>query len=169
MVISFYGPAAVPESLQEVSRKILELLHTFTEKEINTVPFEGSWTAAQVADHMTLSNTAMARAMELEGKTASRRPDERVANLEEVFLDFNSKLDSPDFILPTRQIYEPAVITGLERSYALLQERASATDLSGSIDHPIFGDITKLELIYFVIFHTQRHTHQLQKIRNLIP
>jgi len=28
---------------------------------------------------------------------------------------------------------------------------------------PIFGEVTKLELLYFVLYHTQRHIHQLKK------
>ena len=29
---------------------------------------------------------------------------------------------------------------------------------------PVFGEITKLELLHFVLYHTQRHIHQLKKI-----
>ena len=37
-------------------------------------------------------------------------------------------------------------------------------NLSEMISHSLFGEVTKLELLHFVVYHTQRHIHQLKKI-----
>jgi uncharacterized damage-inducible protein DinB len=159
----------MPQGFEEANRAVLQLANTFREKGFNTVPFEGSWTAAQVIDHITKSNKSIAQALSLEGKPAGRKPDERTPELAKIFLDFTSKMKSPDFILPTQDNYPKAsLIMSLESSVEKLKETASNTSLSDAIEHSAFGEITKLELLYFVVYHTQRHTHQLQHIYEIV-
>ena len=45
-----------------------------------------------------------------------------------------------------------------------MKEVSFPANLSEMINHPAFGDITKFEILHFVLYHTQRHIHQLEKI-----
>ena len=153
------------EVLEGTTSQLLEKAERFDEVEINEIPFPNSWTAAQVADHLTKSNNSIAKAMLLTGTTINRNPGARVEELQKVFLDFDSKLKSPDFILPSQDIYEKeVVITNLKWSVEKLIEVSIESELSEMINHRAFGDITKFEILYFVYFHTLRHIHQLDKI-----
>ncbi|MFA6059548.1 MAG: DinB family protein [Taibaiella sp.] len=159
----------MPQGFATVSQSLLHLANSFSEKGFNTIPFEGSWTAAQVIDHITKSNKSIAQALSLEGKPADRKPDERTPELAKIFLDFKTKLKSPDFILPTQDIYQKAsLIATLESSIEKLKEGVGNTSLIDAIEHQAFGEITKLELLYFVVYHTQRHMHQLQHIYEIV-
>ena len=152
-------------SLENSTNELLGLLDSFSEKTINTVPFEGSWTAAQVADHITRSNTSITKALILNGAAINRDPGERIEELKDIFLNFNSKFKSPDFIVPTQDIYKKdAVLDHLKQSVLKMKEVISTTNLSEMINHPAFGDITKFEILHFVLYHTQRHIRQLEKI-----
>lgn len=163
------GSDVMPENFAVVIQSLLHLVNSFSEKGFNTIPFEDSWTAAQVIDHITKSNKSIAQALALEGKPADRRPDERTPELEKIFLDFKTKLKSPDFILPTQDHYQKTIlISALESSVAQLKEAARNASLNDAIEHQAFGKITKLELLYFVIYHTQRHTFQLQHIYEIV-
>jgi len=51
------------ESLEETTSELLKTISLFNEEEINTVPFENSWTAAQVADHVMQSNRSMIQSL----------------------------------------------------------------------------------------------------------
>jgi dihydrofolate reductase len=55
-------------------------------------------------------------------------------------------------------------MTHLKNSILELREMAAQANYYEAIDHPIFGEITKYELLHFVIYHTQRHIHQLTNI-----
>ncbi len=152
-------------SYDEAARELIQLVTAFGENEINTIPFKNSWTAAQVAEHITKSNTSITHALHLEGKTAERNPAERVQELKETFLDFNNKFKSPEFILPTQDIYQKEkVIQDLKKSITKFKEAANNTDLFQIINVPAFGEITKLEIFHFVLYHTQRHMRQLKDI-----
>ena len=152
-------------SFDNTTLELLELISLFSETQINEIPFTGSWTAAQVADHVTKSNIGIINSLKRNGKSPERSPDAIVGQLQKTFLDFETKLQSPEFILPSRDIYQKRlVIDNLEISIAELKELSRRVNPFEMISHPIFGDITKLELVHFVVYHTQRHIHQLRNI-----
>lgn len=166
MPITSANNSIVIESMNATGVELTELLKKSPEAIINTIPFEESWTIAQVADHITLSNTSIAKALSLAGTPVNRAPDERAGELEDIFLDFSKKYKAPDFILPSKELYIKDELTHqLEQSFRVIQEVSDQTDLSVLINHPAFGDISKLEILYFVWFHTQRH---LQQVRNIL-
>lgn len=156
------------ENLDEYEHTItdlLEIVNEFDENNINKKPNKESWSAAQVLVHVTKSNTGIARAMKLDGEKLPREADQRIAEIKNTFLDFTVKFKSPDFILPEEGPFEKtALIKNLNDSIQQLKENSKNTDLSLAIKHPAFGEITKLELLHFVLFHMQRHTRQLNNI-----
>src|SRR4030095_10541167 len=153
------------KSLNMATSELMLLVSSFSETQINTIPFRGSWTAAQVAEHITKSNVGIVQSLKTEGKSTGRESDERAQQLKEQFLNFGEKLQSPKFILPTRDIYQKEkVIADLKRSIEQVTKIGHLVDLDEAIDHPIFGNITRLELLHFVVYHTRRHIHQLRDI-----
>src|SRR6266700_6832874 len=144
---------------------LLQAVSLFSKKEINTIPYTGSWTAGQVVEHITRSNDTIVQSLHINGYVTKRKPDERIPELKELFLDFTIKLESPDFILPTRDIYEKEVLVAdLEKSVLQIREARNRINLIEALNHPAFGEITKLEIVHFALYHTQRHLHQLHKI-----
>src|SRR5262245_26382266 len=110
-------------SLDDTTSELIRLISSFTEMQINDIPFAGSWTAAQVADHVAKSNIGIIHSLKKEGKSPERAPDEIVEELKNTFLDFDTKLQSPEFILPTQDIYQKKlVIDNLKTSIAELKE-----------------------------------------------
>jgi len=88
-----------------------------------------------------------------------------VQKLKEIFLNFDSKLQSPKFILPTQERYSrKQLITELRDSVEQIKELSARIDVAEMIDHRVFGGITKFEILHFVVYHTQRHIHQLKNI-----
>jgi dihydrofolate reductase len=157
------------KSLHSTTSELVQLVSSLSETEINTIPFRGSWTAAQVAEHVTKSNLGIVRSLNTEGRQMDRAPDERITDFKKQFLNFSEKLQSPKFILPTRDIYQKEkVIADLKLSIDQLKAKGRTVNLSEGVSHPIFGDITKLELLHFVLYHTERHIHQLKNISGVI-
>jgi dihydrofolate reductase len=152
-------------SLDNTTSELIELASLFSETQINEIPSAGSWTAAQLAEHVTKSNIGIIKSLNKEGKPPGRAADAGVEQLKKTFLDFDKKLKSPEFILPTQDIYQKKlVIDNLGASIAQLKELSRRVNLLEMISHPIFGEVTKLELLHFVVYHTRRHIHQLKNI-----
>ena len=152
-------------SLDDTSSELFQLVSSGDSTTINTVPFKDSWTVAQLASHVTKSNKAIAQALNMEGKQAERNPGERVPELKKMFLDFSTRFNSPEFIRPKQDSYQKeALIAELKKSNEQLKELRSKINLSEIISLAAFGEITKVELLHFVLYHTQRHVHQLKNI-----
>ncbi|HEX5149936.1 MAG TPA: DinB family protein [Parafilimonas sp.] len=155
-------------SLDTASNELISLVQNEDEKTLNTIPFKNSWTAAQVLIHITKSNKAIAQGLQMQGILAERDPEEKAEQLKKMFLDFTVKFKSPAFIIPEKGHHNKAeTINTLKASIESLQVKRNETDLSEIISLPAFGEITKLELLHFVLYHTQRHINQLKNILQL--
>ncbi|MEP6467411.1 MAG: DinB family protein [Parafilimonas sp.] len=152
-------------SLDETTSELIQLATSISETLLNTVPFAGSWTAAQLIIHVTKSNKAIAQGLNIEGKQANRNPEDGVPHIKKMFLDFEAKYQSPAFIVPEEGNYnKDEIIDALKKSVQRLQQLRTETNLTELINLPAFGEITKLELLHFVLYHTQRHIYQLKNI-----
>ena len=156
-------------SLGETWVELVNMISSTNESRINAVPFEGSWTATQLATHVIKSNKAITQGLHMEGKPAERNPEAGVPHLKKMFLNFETKFQSPEFIVPENIHFErERIITALQKSIEQLKKTRNNVELTEMINLPIFGEVTKLELLYFVLYHTQRHNHQLRKILKLL-
>ncbi len=154
--------------LDDTTGEFVQLVSSFNGREINIIPYDGSWTAAQVAEHVTLSNIDIIKQLSAEGKKSEREPGLGVERIRSIFLNFSKKLNSPDFILPTRDFYQREILVeNLKQSVDQLKQVAAKENPVQIINHRIFGEITRIETLYLVIYHTQRHSHQLRKIQKL--
>ena len=153
----------------EAISQLIDLMLPIDENKINTIPYEGSWTAPQLLTHVTKSINGMAKAMLMDAKPAERDPGERIEELKKIFLDFSKKLKSPDFIVPEEGTYErQPTIDKLNESFTQFKENTNSANLNDLVEGLPLGPITKLEIIHFVLFHTQRHLHQMKKICNAL-
>lgn len=159
--------------LQEVTttgNTLQQLLSSFNEEQLNTVPSEGSWTAAQVASHICKAGDCSV----LYGSAvpSSRVPDEKIPAVKSVFLDFNTKMTSPEFIRPDEgHLPKASVLKNTAATWEKLTTAANTVDLTDectSFEVPGFGPFTRLEWIQFINIHTQRHIHQLQRIYDTV-
>ncbi len=160
--------SAIQNTILETYTKLNDLLSSFSKEEINIVPFEGSWTAGQTAQHIILACSGLT--MLFAGKTekTTRKPDENVKALDGIFLDFNTKYQSPENIKPAEIEYEKGtLLASIKKIQNDLFEAAETYDLTLTcLDAkvPGFENFTIYEWLHFAIVHTQRHTHQLKSI-----
>ncbi|HSU27917.1 MAG TPA: DinB family protein [Chitinophagaceae bacterium] len=152
-------------SIEETLAAFVELILSVDESKFNTVPFTDSWTAGQLVWHVTGSTTAMGKAMSTNSKPADRDSAQRIPQLKKIFLDFSTKMKSPEFIVPGPGPYDKQMsIDKLEQSFNELKENASHANLTELVEGLPLGPITKLEILHFALYHTQRHSQQLKKI-----
>jgi hypothetical protein len=148
-----------------VTNELIDMLSSGSEEQFNKVPFEGSWTAGHLVEHVTRSINGMGEALAMHGEISDRKPDERVPELKSMFLNFDTKMKSPPFILPTQDIYDKQMVMDkLKNAIARFIETGYKVNSSELLSLPPLGELTKLELIHFVLYHTQRHTYQLKNI-----
>ena len=81
-------------------------LELFDQEKLNRIPFEDSWTGGQVIKHLNLSNNGFADVMNGPAKESNRPVDQNVQGIKDSFLNFNIKMNSPDFVIPEFREYQ---------------------------------------------------------------
>jgi hypothetical protein len=167
----FIHSLLIPTIGAEIDKTIndfIQLLASVDEKKLNIVPFKDSWTAGQLAQHVLLSVSGFTELVYGPVKETERAPDLGIETIRRIFLDFTIKLKSPDFILPPVMDYRKAEqMAILEQKKILLIQASETMDLTKTctgFELPKMGLLTRLEALYFIMCHTQRHTHQLRNI-----
>jgi hypothetical protein len=158
--------------ITDISQAMDDLISTFSafeQQEIDTVPFEGSWTAGQVAEHIIKSISNLPEFFSTNtAPTTDRSPDINVAPIRNLFLDFSTKMQSPDFIVPTKPHHDKAeVLQSFDTLKTHMINAASTLDLTvtcRSFEMPGLGFLTRIEWLNFFVVHTMRHTQQLKNI-----
>ncbi len=161
--------------LQDLERNtgdLLQVLGEFNNDQFNRLPFEGSWTAGQVADHLFRAERGAPVLMTGNIKQTTRDPEQFVKPLDDIFLDFSTKLKSPDFILPSDGPHDQAeYYNKFEATRKNIQELAANLDLTetcAEFDMPGIGHLTRFELLRFIVAHSTRHIRQLKNIHSLV-
>ncbi len=156
-------------AIDEAIAQLIGLMLPLDETQVNAVPYEDSWTPGQLFSHVTKSINGMAGAMLKESAPSERDPGEKILGLKNAFLDFSTKMKSPDFIIPDDGPYQKqACIDALKKSFELLKGNTCNANLNDLLQGLPIGEVTKLELLHFLLYHTQRHLNQMKKIADAL-
>jgi hypothetical protein len=152
-------------SIHDPIVRMLDLMSPLDNIKVNRVPYKDSWTAGMLFRHVSKSLNAMSKAMHMDGRPAGRDEGEKIPELKKTFLDFSSKMKSPEFIVPENGHYEKqAICEELNNSFDHLKQSTANAELPDLIEGLPLGPITKLEILHFILYHTQRHLNQMKKI-----
>jgi hypothetical protein len=146
----------------------IKAVSSVKDEDFDTVPFEGSWTAGQTAEHILKSNVT--KLLYGETEKTERDPGEKIDTIKNIFLNFETKMTAPEFNTPTHEKHDKsAAIRSLEKMRDEAVKAAEELQLSEiclGFELPNMGRLTGLEWLYFMAYHVQRHTHQLNNISN---
>ena len=160
--------SSLQTDLQAVSEKLIRQLQRFTPDTFHKKPDPESWSAAEVGEHILIVNKNLGFVMQAGGIIPDRAPDKKLSAFKEVLLNRTIKIEAPENVKPVGAIQEQQeIIVGLQKQLqVLLQaiEEKELSELCEAYPHPRLGRLTRLEWSYFIIYHTERHSQQLEDI-----
>ncbi len=149
--------------------ELLEVISSFDQEQFNIAIDKESWTPGEIAQHLVLSLSGFVELMNGPTQATNRKPDAHIEAIKNVFLNFSIKLKSPEFIIPERKDYDKEDLWHTIRKLkAALEDIIESSDLDKTCT--LFeipgglGFLTRQEALAFVLYHTQRHVHQLKNI-----
>jgi len=156
----------LPE-FQDTMATLLQKFSGFDQDQLNAVPEDDGWTAGQVGSHL-LKSYSVAKTLNGNTSITTRPPDQKVNEIRETFRDFDIKMDSPIGVLPSDGPFDhESLLPLLEKRISQIAEVIRTKDLTLTCEDfaiPEYGKFTRLEWINFVIYHTQRHFRQLDRL-----
>jgi len=154
------------EEFHKVTVSLLNLLHILSDEQINFQPKEG-WSAGQIGEHI-FKSYASVHTLNGNTKKTVRPIDQKLEPIKALFSDTSIKMNSPKAILQSEErIVKKDLIKGLEDRIEQIKEVIQNKDLSFTCTDfsiPEYGEFTRFEWLWFNIYHTQRHVHQLENI-----
>ncbi|PKB15190.1 DinB family protein [Flavobacterium sp. 5] len=160
--------ANLKQNITEIFKELDEKLSSFSESQINKKPFEGSWTAGQLAQHLILGCSGLSKLCDGKTEKTDRDPSEKIDVIKSVFLNFDTKMQSPEFLYTEDKEYNQILLLlALQKIEQELLHISNNYDLTLTcLDFviPSFGKLTIYEWIYFDLIHIQRHLKQLNTI-----
>jgi len=153
---------------EDTASNLLSTIALFNEQQINIVPPHGGWTAGQIAEHDFKSALQLVPVLTGADKPAERDPAEKVKMIKDLFLDFEAKFKSAPNILPSDGPHNKSELIELLQTVIIqVREIINSKDLyaiSTDLVVPFFGELTRLEWLYLICYHTQKHIHQLKNV-----
>jgi len=153
---------------EETTKELFEALSLFSQEEFNKIPFEGSWTAGQVAEHLFKSESNIPTVLKGSSEETKRDVFANCGIIRKVFLDYTVKMKSPEFILPSGARKDrDDFIHRFKETRRELKTQIETLDLNKTFTNfsfPQMGCLTGWELLCFVVCHSRRHIRQMKII-----
>lgn len=154
---------------EDTAGNLLSNFALFNEQQINVALSTDSWSAGQIAEHVLKSASQLIPILNGTAKPAERDPAQKVKMIKDLFLDFEAKFKSAPAIWPSDGPHNKfEVIESLGTVIVEIREIINSKDLYAictDLVVPFFGQLTRLEWLYLICYHTQKHIHQLKNIR----
>jgi len=156
------------ELIADIEQTISWLKKIIDPETYNKIPFEGSWTAGQVVEHVNMVGTGFDYLLNGTTKDTERPVDKFVVPIKTMFLNFDEKAVAAPNVTPAEGNYNlQEQILKLDNIKSAIINDIKTLDMNRTcmiFEIPTFGYFTRLEAVYFFLFHTKRHVHQLQTI-----
>ena len=138
-------------------------------------PAPERWSVAEVAEHITVSESTLLGLVQKQIMTSAAAPEKReqVKGKDEIILekmpDRSHKAQAPEFLRPTGRWATQAELTKVfeERRAATMDYvRTTNDDLRDHFfDHPAFGTLDGYQWLLLISAHSARHTAQIEEVK----
>ncbi len=155
------------EALERAFDEFIASFSSFGDDDINRVPFQNSWTPAQVAQHIILATDGVP---DRETVGGDRPFDAYLPKIRPWWEDLNQKFQSPVSLRPdTKSHLKQELLAELhrcrEKDLAIVEE-GDLTIICCDMELPTIGFLTRYEWLWFIEMHLKRHIFQL---KNMAP
>lgn len=159
------------EDLQKNIEQTFDNLYRIVEKsndsDFDKNPSENAWSIGQVVEHITKTVSGFDQLFSDKNVQEDRESDKKILAIKSVFLDYSTKYEAPEFVAPTSMEHDKneslQKINQVKNELLLLANTRDLSLVPQDLELPSFGKFTRLEWLYFAIFHTQRHTEQIER------
>ncbi|KGR77303.1 DinB family protein [Ureibacillus sinduriensis] len=159
------------ENLDRVREEILESVGSLTDEQLNEVVAEGSWSIAQVLEHLYIMEEKIVG--QIHNALNEEEHEEPGTFPLHVVVDRTKKIDAPDYLVPSNNFHTLEELNEkLAASRASLKQIAhlhNEEELSQkTFAHRRFGVLSINQWIALVGYHEQRHIGQIEEIKEAL-
>jgi uncharacterized damage-inducible protein DinB len=162
-------------SFQATHDKFLQSIAGLSQAQWKFKPGPDRWSVAEVAEHITVSESTLFGLVQKQVMTSAAAPEKReqVKGKDEIVLqkvpDRSRKAQAPEFLRPTGRWASEADLTkAFEESRKATMDyvRTTSDDLRDHfMDHPALGPLDGYQWLLLISAHSERHTAQIEEVK----
>ena len=166
---------AALKHLQTTHDAFLQSISGLSEKQWKFKPAPDRWSVAEVAEHITITESTILGMIQKQVMASPAAPDKRaeVKGKDETILtavpDRSRKAQAPEFLKPTNRWAnhdELAKAFEAERKSTMDYVKTTNDDLRDHFGpHPVFGTLDGYQWILLISTHSERHTKQIAEVK----
>src|SRR5580700_8867735 len=166
---------AALQNLQATHDAFLKSIAGLSEKQWRFKPAPDRWSVAEVAEHITVSETTIMGLIQKQVMQSPAAPEKRaeVKGKDQMILermpDRSHKAQAPEMLRPTGRWATEAELTKAfeeTRKATVDYVRTTNDDLRDHFfDHPAFGTMDGYQWLLLLAGHSQRHTAQIEEVK----
>jgi hypothetical protein len=163
------------KELQRTHDKFLQSITGLSQQQWTFKPAPDRWSVAEVAEHITVAESAIFGLVQKQLMTSPATPEKReqVKGKDEIILekvpDRSHKAQAPEFLRPTgRWATEEDLTKAFEDSRKATMDyvRTTNDDLRDHfLDHPVLGPLDGYQWLLLISAHSERHTAQIEEVK----
>lgn len=153
---------------QDCTDNLKTLLESFSDEGFMQKPAPEKWSAAEITEHLYISDRSAWYAMAKNPRPADRNPLEKAGMLEERRQQPEARYEAPDPARPkgafgSRREAIDAWYANRKKILSLA-ETENPEMLGGGFEHPKLGWMTRAEWLLFITWHTGHHIQQFEAL-----
>jgi len=163
------------QQFQTSRDNFLKSIAGLSQKQWTFKPAPDRWSVAEVAEHITVSESTLSGLVQKQIMASPATPEKRdqVKGKDQLILDKmpdrSHKAQAPEFLRPTGRWASEAELTKtFETSRAATMDyiRTTNDDLRDHFfDHPVFGPMDGYQWLLLTSAHSARHTAQIEEVK----
>jgi uncharacterized damage-inducible protein DinB len=163
------------KELQRTHDKFVQSIAGLSPKQWTFKPAPDRWSVAEVAEHITVAESAILGLIQKQVMMSPAAPEKReqVKGKDEIILqkmpDRSHKAQAPEFLRPTgRWATEADLTKAFEESRKTTMDyvRTTSDDMRDHFfDHPVFGTMDGYQWLLLLSSHSERHTAQIEEVK----
>lgn len=131
-----------------------------------------SWSINHIIEHILNVEKSTKAIGNRPTEETDRSPSIKINDIKSRALNFEVKVQAPTAVLPTKERSDhQKMLEELEITRIGILKQGNEKgwhQIITIIKHPIFGAMTRLEWLYFNIYHVERHIHQIRQTLHIV-
>ncbi|WP_298732795.1 DinB family protein [uncultured Chitinophaga sp.] len=156
--------------LDNNTRLFLDILDTVPPGKLQQTSEQTAWCIMDCAEHVLIYEQQVVKVLQgTSSPVKDRAPNSKVNDISHSFLEFDKRLQvqgDPDTLqggFKNIADFSKAFRQNREEIKAVLQQEP-IDQVCNDMEHPVFGFLTRIEWAYYLIYHTERHLQQINRI-----
>lgn len=165
------------EKLKANTSGLLNSINGLTDEQANFKPADNVWSIVECLEHIFLVDVGVSKTLTVNApETYTNDKSELLGadKLHHILVNKRNefKVPAPDFVTPSGRFKtvneaSQSINIIIDKIILHLDQNDISTE-THTIKHPRLGEMTKLDWIYFLIAHTNRHIEQIEEVKKLL-